>query len=515
MYKLYMCHCYSCVTHQQLIHKLVMASILSFTDDCLLRILSFFDDPFVFHCFILTCQRFYHVSKNANSVLQLKLLKSKAENYVKRYIVGEGNSYDKYRSFVNLLHRLSHLSTSKRLLTYDKVVDAWQRCGPVVAKLLTWFRGAESSREEGEPRATCYTESRKFSLQLPSCAKKMVIETTHFGDYGHNYDRELTIRVSCEDLKAKSERFSKHHPEDYMYMAEKEVSRVAESMKGVIEVLRKELGDTVPPINGRFFIWFCFFFPNGSSLDEEQRLRFKDESRNTKPTTALVMSAIHQFHKNLESENSVQKMLSEWEAGEQRDSTYGKVLVETFHLLALRSEARVFNALQKDVEQFYNIANDYSFEVLPKQLVLQLILRTSLVTSDFNAGSIADKYVQSKVQFKCIGGNSIQVFGGMRGDGASYPTWFEVHLKFTLPDGKVIKLEAEEKPLEIEKLSPVTELVKNSISHGIPEELIPKIGNLFIAVYFLAALGFVAEEPFIERYDKLLSYESEKEEESD
>ena len=492
-----------------------MASILSLTDDCLLRILSFFDDPIVFHCFILTCQRFYHVSKNANSVLQLKLLKSKAENYVKRYIVGEGNSYDKYRYLVNLLHRLSHLSVSKRLLTYDKVVDAWQRCGPVVAKLLTWFRGSESSREEGEPRATCYRESRKLSLQLPSCAKKMVIETTHFGDYGHNYDRELTIRVSCEDLKAKSERFSKHHPEDYMYMAEKEVSRVAESMKGVIEVLRKELGDTVPPINGRFFIWFCFFFPNGSSLDEEQRLRFKDESRNTKPTTALVMSAIQQFHKNLESENSVQKMLSEWEAGEQRDSTYGKVLVETFHLLALRSEARVFDALQKDVEQFYNIANDYSFEVLPKQLVLELILRTSLVTSDFNAGSIADKYVESKVQFKCIGGNSIQVFGGMRGDGASYPTWFEVHLEFTLPDGKVIKLEAEEKPLEIEKLSPVTELVKKSISHGIPEKLIPKIGNLLIAVYFLTALGFGVEEPFINTYGKLLLPESEKEEESE
>ena len=246
-----------------------MASILSLTDDCLIRILSFFDDPYVFHCFILTCQRFYHVSKNANSVLQLKLLKSKAENYVKRYIVAEGN---KYRTLVDLLHRLSHLSTSRRLLTYDEVVDAWQRCGPVVAKLLTWFQGAESSREEGEPRATCYTESRKFSLQLPSCAKKMVIETSHFGDYGHNYDRELSIRVSCEDLNAESEGFSSYHPEDYMYMVDEEVSRVAESMKGVIEVLRKELGDTVPPINGRFFIWFSFFFPNGSSLDEEQRL---------------------------------------------------------------------------------------------------------------------------------------------------------------------------------------------------------------------------------------------------
>ena len=492
-----------------------MASILSLTDDCLLKILSFLDDPYVFHSFILTCQRFYHVSKNANSVLPLKLLKSKAENYVKRYIVGEGKSYDKYCCLVDLLRRLSHLSASRRSLTYDKVVKAWQRCGPVVAKLLTWFRSAESSREEGEPRATCYTESGKFTLQLPSCAKKMAIETSHFGDYGHNYDRELTICVSCEDLNAKSERFSSYHPEDYMYMVEEEIDGVEKSMKGVIEVLQKELGDTVPPINGRFFIWFCFFFPNVSSLDEEQRLRFKDESRNTKPTTASVMSAIHQFHKNLESENSVQKLLSEWEAGEQRDSIYGKLLVESFHLLALRSEAGVFDALQKDAEKFFDIANEYSLKKLPRQLLLQLILRTSLVTSDFNAGSIADKYVQSKIQFKCIGGNSIQVFGGMRGDGASYPTWHEIHLKFTLPDGKVIKLKAGEKPLEIEKLSPVTELVKKSISRGIPEELIPKIGNLLIAVYFLAALGFGAEEPFIETYNKPLLSESEEEEEGE
>ena len=492
-----------------------MASILSLSDDCLLRILSFFDDPYVFHCFILTCQRFYHVSKNANSVLHLKLLKSKAENYLKRYVVGEGNSYDKYRCLVNLLHRLSNLSASRRLLTYEKVVDAWQRCGPVVAKLLTWLRNAESSKEEGEPRATCYTESRKFTLQLPRCAKKMVIETSHFGDYGHNYDIELTIRASCGDLNAESEGFSSSHPGDYMYMGEEEVNGVAESMKGVIEVLQKELGDTVPPINGRFFIWFCFFFPNGSGLNVEQRLRFKDESRNTKPTTASVMSAIHQFHKNLESENSVQKMLSDWEAGEQRDSIYSKLLVETCQLLALRSEAEVFNALQKDAKRFYNIAHDYSFEKLPKQLLLQLILRTFLIKSGYSAGSIANKFVQSKVQFKCTGGNSILVFGSMHGDGASDPTWFELYLDLTLPDGKVIKLEAKETPLEIEKLSAVTELVKRSISHDIPEKLVSKISNLLIAVYFLAALGFNVRERFIERYNNLLSSESEEEEEDD
>ena len=78
----------------------------------------------------------------------------------------------------------------------------------------------------------------------------------------------------------------------------------------------------------------------------------------------------------------------------------------------------------------------------------------------------------------------------MHGDGASYPTWLEIQLEFILPDGKVLKLEAEDKPLEVEKLSPVTELVKEGIIQRMGGECIPKISNLFTAAYFLQALEF-------------------------
>ena len=61
----------------------------------------------------------------------------------------------------------------------------------------------------------------------------------------------------------------------------------------------------------------------------------------------------------------------------------------------------------------------------------------------------------------------------------------------------------------------MTELVKRSISHDIPEKLVPKISNLLIAVYFLAALGFNVSERFIERYNSLLSSESEEEDEDE
>ncbi|XP_068720119.1 uncharacterized protein [Montipora capricornis] len=488
-----------------------MASLLLLTDDCLLRVVCFIDDPYSFQSFTLTCQRFYQLTKNAKSVLHPKLLKAKAANSIKRYIVEIGDDYHRCCKLNDLLGRSAHLTASKRLLTYDEVIGVWQRSGPLVAKLFTWLRSEKSSREEGEPRATCYTECRKITLHLPKCAKEMTIETSHFGDYGHNYDRELSIFVTCGDLKVRSERFSSHHPEDYMYMEDEEVAGVVDSMKEVIELLQKEVGETVKPISGRFFIWFCFCFPHECNLDEEHRLCFKDTSRNAKPTPASIQPSIDQFHKKLEEENSVEKLASEWKAGEKQDSKHAKNIAESIALLTLRSDKESFGALRSDVKHFYGIANDYSFKKLPKQLVLQLILRTSLVQSGYDAGSIADKYVQSKVLFKCISGKTMEVFGGMHGDGASYPTWDEVELQFTLPDGKLIKLEAREKPLELERLGPVTELVKKSISQSIPEKLIPKIGNLLIAVYFLAALDFCVEEPFIDTYNKPLLSESESE----
>ena len=490
-----------------------MASLLLLTDDCLLRIICFIADPYSFQSFTLTCHRFYQVTKNAKSALHPKLLKAKAANSIKRYIVGIGDDYHRRRKLDDLLGRSAHLTASKRLLTYDKVIDVWQRNGPVVAKLFTWLRSEKTWNEDGEPRATCYTECRTITLHLPNCAKEMTIETSHFGDYGHNYDQELSINVTCGELNVRSEGFSSSHPGDYMYMGDEEVAGVEEPMKEVIEVLQKELGETFKPISGQFFIWFCFFFPHGSNLDVEHRLCFKDTSRNAKPTPASIQPSIDQFHKKLEEENIVEKLVSEWKAGEKQDSKHAKIIAESIQLLAQRSDKESFKALQKDVKHFYGIANDYSFEKLPKQLVLQLILRTSLVKNGYSAGSIANKYVQSKVLFKCISGKTMEVFGGMHGDGASDPTWDEVELKFTLPDGKLIKLEARQKPLELERLGPVTELVKKSISQSIPEKLIPKIGNLLIAVYFLAALNFCVGEPFVDTYNKPLLSESESEDE--
>ena len=36
------------------------------------------------------------------------------------------------------------------MLTYEKVIDVWQKNGAVVAKLFSWLRNKESSLQEGE-----------------------------------------------------------------------------------------------------------------------------------------------------------------------------------------------------------------------------------------------------------------------------------------------------------------------------------------------------------------------------
>ena len=489
-----------------------MASVFSLTDDCLLGIVSHIDDPSSFYSFVLTCQRFFQVARNTRSVLHTNLLRAKAEYYIKRYIVEIGHDYDKCCKLKDLLRDSARLTAAKRMITYDKVINGWETNGPVVAKLFTLLRNLEFSEEEGHPRATCFTEHRKFTLHLPSCGKSMVIETSYFGDYGHNYDSELSIHVTCGDLDVKSEGFTRCSPGDYMYWEEEEVRGAVEPMKEVREFLQKELGETVPPITDCFFIWLCYFFPGQYSLHEEHRLSFKEAARNTKPTPASVQAAIDQFLKYQDIENSLQNLVSGWESGEDQESKNPKMIAETVRLLAQRLERKTLECLEKDSYRFFCIAYDYDLRKLPKKLLLDLILRTSLEACGYDAGSIANKYVESRVSFRCVGGKWMKVFSSMHGDGRGYPSWYEVQIEFTLPDGKLIKLEGEDQPLNIEKLTPVTELLQEGISLRMQgEDYIPKIFNCLTAAYFFQVLEFIAPSGTFGRYDKLISSESDKE----
>ena len=89
--------------------------------------------------------------------------------------------------------------------------------------------------------------------------------------------------------------------------------------------------------------------------------------------------------------------------------------------------------------------------------------------------------------------------GGMYGDGASSPSWSELELTVTLPDGKLLELDATcrywSEPLQVEMLSPVTELFQQSVNKCMEGEAhIPKLDDHFTASYLLHAIKFGTDE---------------------
>ena len=89
--------------------------------------------------------------------------------------------------------------------------------------------------------------------------------------------------------------------------------------------------------------------------------------------------------------------------------------------------------------------------------------------------------------------------GGMHGDGASSPSWSELELTVTLPDGKLLELDATcrywSEPLQVEMLSLVTELFQQSVNKCMEgEEHIPKSDDRFTASYLLHAMKFGRED---------------------
>ena len=190
------------------------SSLLGLNDDCLHRIVSYLDDPRAFYSISLTCKRLLQVTKSTRNAMHSKILRSKSEYYIKIYLVhisntngraGRSNHYDKYCKLRDLLEASARLTAAKGLFSYAKVIDVWQKNGPVVAKLFTWIRNQETDVERGEPRATCITTNQSVTLHLPSCDKNMVINTRYFHDYIGNYDDELRIHVTCGDLDVTSE----------------------------------------------------------------------------------------------------------------------------------------------------------------------------------------------------------------------------------------------------------------------------------------------------------------------
>ena len=189
--------------------------------------------------------------------------------------------------------------------------------------------------------------------------------------------------------------------------------------------------------------------------------------------------------KILQQESKYSKMSAEsWEPDEKLK--YTKMIA--VQILGQRWETKILEYLQENASRFYAIATYYDLKKLGKLFLLDLVLRTSLEASTYKPASIANKDVESRVSFKCLGGKVMEVCGSIRGDDEGWANWEELELKFTLPDGKVLELKG---PLEIETLSPVTDLLEEGASQTMHlKQHIPAMDNFYTAVYFLHALEF-------------------------
>ena len=211
------------------------------------------------------------------------------------------------------------------------------------------------------------------------------------------YCEHLKIWVTCGDINRNSEVWGRYSPEDYLSWKKEEVAYAVQPMKAVIDILQTELGETVPSMTHHFFLWLCFFFPDMSNLLGENRLSFKDATRNIKPTVASVQSAIDQCQMDQQSEASLQKLVSGWESYEEHDSVNFKMIAEIVRLLSQRSEAKILVNLLTNASRFWDmcysdISHVFGMTKLPKRLQLYLLQQTSTAESTYHHVNTSDRY---------------------------------------------------------------------------------------------------------------------------
>ena len=478
-----------------------MASIFTLNDDCLCNILSFLHDPDSFYNFVLTCKRFTNVAKNT-TYLQREIFRRKADFYLKKVVVQDNTTrhYDTDQKLEGFFTQAANSSELKNLLTGEKIVKVWQKNGPVAARLFSWIRSRTTDEETGEPRATCRTQYTNLTLHLPSSDQCMTIATTYFCDYNHIYDDEMTVEISCGDMKVSTSSLPHMNPCGYSYYDPADFAEGLRPLQPARDLLSNELGlgETKVKLTDNFFFWLCFFFPMAENLSAEDRLEFEDASKNIKPSPEMLHTAVAAYRK--ETDQEFGKLVNEtWRKDDAKLSESFKSLLETIEILVQRSETKMIRKLGEDASRIITLLGDYELRELPRQLILCLLLRTSLNWSNISPGSIADKHIKSNAKFRVAQGEMIAVKGKMEGDGAGLTSWFGVRLEFVLPDGREIKVEAgyespyyyKSRHLKIEELQPLTQLIQGCVNRDLKDQgEIPEILDSLTAAYFLAVLEF-------------------------
>ena len=345
-----------------------MASILSLPEECLCKIVSFIDHPRTFYNVALTCKRLLQVTRNTRCVLHAHLLKFKALYFIRRYDVETDLDEEKRDKMRKLVCGCAQLTKAREFLTYDKVIDLWQKNGPVAAKLLTWVR----NQQDGDEVFFCddwdgfitINKNQTLTLRLPGGGQTLVIETDYVEEYPIEEDSKITmIHITSEDLQLdvtlkefhcwSSVSFHDDYGQpkyldcvdldDDVHLSKYDAKFAP--LRPVIHILQKELGETVPPITNYFFIWLCYFFPDKLNLHEEHKLIFKDAASNRKPMYASIQPSLDEYHRLQQFETTFRKLFCEWEDDQSNESYNARMIAETIHLSAQRSQVDTLKSL--------------------------------------------------------------------------------------------------------------------------------------------------------------------------
>ncbi|KAK3755808.1 hypothetical protein QZH41_003193 [Actinostola sp. cb2023] len=331
-------------------------SIMSLNYDCLINIASCLSDFGSFYNFALTCKRFHRVTLNPRD-WHVSVVKRKAEFYIKQFVIFECHhdldSGDKELKDLHVLFRDAIKCSVSPRNTFPKVLELWKSCGPIAAKLYMWIKSSDRGQEEGTAK-----EYRKLTIHLPNCDQDLTITTLYF-DYIGNYNREITIKVSCGELNIEIEDLLIRSPEDYRYKhwSNKYMYKIVEPMKSVIDLLQKEFGETNPPIADRFLIWLLFLFPpmqtaflREEPLDEEDSIYFKDSGKNAEPTFESVQADLDRYY-NKSKSGIFQTCAIKWMHAREK-SVCSKLLVEMLDYLVQGSQKNIIEKLAFDIFLF-------------------------------------------------------------------------------------------------------------------------------------------------------------------
>ncbi|XP_028519430.1 uncharacterized protein LOC110253870 isoform X1 [Exaiptasia diaphana] len=400
-------------------------------------------------------------------------------------------------------------------LSYNNVLNVWKSYGPVAAKVLSWIKPSRSVKRMRVEACSAKNDYQTFLL--PVCGQELSISTTFLVDCNGNYITDI-FKISCESLKIKNAQFvDVIIPSDNGMNQWNEfmIDRVVKpAMKPVIELLQKELGDTVPPITDKFFVWMCFRFPR---LKEEHRIYFKDEAKNAMPSVESLQPILELYRKN--KAQLIKKHIEQWLQNEKDVFHFANHIASALEFFAQKSQTAILRQLREDVERFSNVVSDYGLGKTPKKMMLDLVNRTTIFIGNLTAEAVANNHVNNKTQFRMKGGSVMKIDGGMHGDGASFLTWYELYMNFSLPDGSKVELpktnfmdlsgSIEHKGF-IKRLSLITEILQECIDESMKdEENIPKIGNIFTFYYFLQVMQFSKIKSFFQFY-LLDPFESEE-----